>query len=168
LNLPLDSKVRAPERVVLDTNVALALWVFGDPALDHLRFALEAGQLRWVACDAMLGEFWHEVRPERCEAYGTRSSLVQERVNRVRQERVANPPMLGTSSSPTKHLRCTDRDDQVFIDVALACQVPLLLSRDRAVLKLRKRAAREGLTIAKPESWGVVDKVPLDPGCSRP
>ena len=44
-------------------------------------------------------------------------------------------------------LRCTDADDQKFIDLALHFGAAALLSRDRAVLRLARRAATLGLSI---------------------
>jgi len=56
-------------------------------------------------------------------------------------------------SGAALRLRCTDRDDQMFIDLALACGARWLLSRDRAVLKLGKRARLLGLDILTPAVW---------------
>jgi predicted nucleic acid-binding protein len=50
-------------------------------------------------------------------------------------------------------LRCTDADDQKFIDLACAAPARWLVSRDRAVLKLRRRAATDGLVIVTPDGW---------------
>ena len=50
-------------------------------------------------------------------------------------------------------LRCTDADDQKFIDLAVGRGVHALLSRDRAVLRLAPRARRLGVLIATPEAW---------------
>jgi predicted nucleic acid-binding protein len=50
-------------------------------------------------------------------------------------------------------MRCTDPDDQVFIDLALACKARWLLSKDRALLKLARRARALGLSIQPPASW---------------
>jgi uncharacterized protein len=55
---------------------------------------------------------------------------------------------------PLPALRCTDPDDQKFIDFALACGARWLVSRDKAVLKLRRRAlALHGLQIVHPDDW---------------
>ena len=50
-------------------------------------------------------------------------------------------------------LQCSDPDDQKFLDLAHAQGAGWLLSRDRAVLKLARRAARFSLTITVPEGW---------------
>ena len=52
--------------------------------------------------------------------------------------------------------RCDDPDDQKFIELAAACGAKWLVSRDLAVLALRKRTAQAGLFwILTPEQWGV-------------
>jgi predicted nucleic acid-binding protein len=48
-------------------------------------------------------------------------------------------------------LRCSDTDDQIFIELALQHRAALLLTRDRAVLRLRRKAALHGLCIDTPE-----------------
>ena len=50
-------------------------------------------------------------------------------------------------------MRCTDRDDQKFIDLALHSRACWLLSHDKAVLRLPKQARRLGLTILPPVRW---------------
>lgn len=50
--------------------------------------------------------------------------------------------------------RCSDPDDQKFLELAVAQRADALLSKDKAVLKLRRRALRDfGLRICLPEQW---------------
>jgi predicted nucleic acid-binding protein len=49
--------------------------------------------------------------------------------------------------------RCSDGDDQKFIDLAWHGSAAWLFSRDRAVLKLARAARLRGLRIATPETW---------------
>lgn len=135
-------------RVVLDTNVCLALWLFGDIRLRPLDRALRDGRLRWVLAGAMLDELRREVRPARCARYGTSVEAVWATIDSVPMA-IMDAPLLPIPHAP----RCTDPDDQIFIDLALAARVPLLLSRDRAVLKLRRKARLRGLDIGTPDAW---------------
>jgi predicted nucleic acid-binding protein len=50
-------------------------------------------------------------------------------------------------------LRCTDPSDQKFVDLALSVSGTWLFSRDRAVLKLARRAAPLGCRIVEPGRW---------------
>jgi predicted nucleic acid-binding protein len=50
-------------------------------------------------------------------------------------------------------MRCTDADDQKFIDLALAERAVALLSADRAVLRLARRASAWGLAITRASAW---------------
>ena len=47
----------APSPLVLDTNIALDLLLFADPAAQPLARALEAGAHRWLVTEAMREEF---------------------------------------------------------------------------------------------------------------
>ena len=44
------------EPIVIDTNIILDLFVFGDPATVPLRQQLDAGELGWVATQPMRDE----------------------------------------------------------------------------------------------------------------
>src|SRR5690606_39589403 len=52
---------------------------------------------------------------------------------------------------PPTDLICRDPDDQVFLDLALHRGVGWLLTRDRQILALRRRALARGLRILRPE-----------------
>jgi predicted nucleic acid-binding protein len=47
-------------------------------------------------------------------------------------------------------LRCRDADDQVFIDLALVHRARWLLTRDKALLALARRARPLGTEILRP------------------
>lgn len=55
--------------------------------------------------------------------------------------------------SPALTLRCTDPDDQKFIDLALAQAPCQLVTRDRALLKLARRAQARQVLILQPQGW---------------
>jgi len=57
------------------------------------------------------------------------------------------------AARPPLALRCTDGDDQKFIDLALATRAVALLSADHAVLKLARRASAYGLAITTAAEW---------------
>jgi predicted nucleic acid-binding protein len=53
-------------------------------------------------------------------------------------------------------LICSDPDDQKFIDLAMAHAPCRLLSRDRALLRLARRAAEQGVLIDRPQDLPLV------------
>ena len=132
--------------LVLDTNVVLDWLVFRDPSSRPVEAAIRSGQARWRVTAAMRLEI------ERVLTYKKFSAHSVDRVA-VFSAWEALTETIDPSPAPLTHpLRCTDPDDQKFIDLALQLG-GTLLSRDRAVLKLARRARTLGLTIATPEVW---------------
>ena len=141
--LPLTSALPG---VVLDTNVVLDWLLFGEPSVAELAAAVVGGRVRWLATAAMRDEMAHVLGRGLAAAHGADpASLVAAWDHHCAE----HPP----APQAATHLRCTDTDDQKFIDLALASGARWLISRDRAVLKLRRRAATHGLTIAPPAQW---------------
>ena len=49
---------------------------------------------------------------------------------------------------------CTDPDDQKFLECALQAQADILMSKDKALLKLAKKTARKNMfAIMTPQTW---------------
>ncbi len=142
--LPLGS----PLLIVLDTNVVLDALLFRDAVCTPLNSQLAAGELRWVASAAMRTELAQVLSRPVFDAWRDREAAVWER-----WAKWCHPLEPGPLTGAALRLRCTDLDDQIFIDLALACGARWLLSRDRAVLKLAKRARPLGLDILTPAVW---------------
>jgi uncharacterized protein len=135
-----------PPGVVLDTNVVLDWLVFGEPSVAALAKAVTRGRVRWLATGAMRDEMAHVLGRGLAAARGADLALVAAAWDRHCTQHPPAPLAAAT-------MRCTDTDDQKFIDLALVSGARWLISRDRAVLKLRRRAAAHGLTIAPPDQW---------------
>ena len=125
--------------VVIDTNIVLDLFVFGDPAAAPLQQVLEAGTLGWLATQAMRDELervlaYPQIVP-RMAFYGRSPAEVLGHFDRL-------VSVVGVA--PKAHVSCKDTDDQKFIDLAVA-HGARLISKDRAVLCMKKRL----------EPWGV-------------
>ncbi|QNK70902.1 putative toxin-antitoxin system toxin component, PIN family [Variovorax sp. PAMC26660] len=132
----------ASDPVVIDTNIALDLLVFEDPSWDRLTERLAAGELRWIASDAMRTEL------ARVLGYPLIARRMAQRgleVPAVLAEFDARVQMLA-DTPPRAPCVCSDPDDQVFIDLAVA-HGALLLSKDRAVLSMKKRLALRGVAV---------------------
>ena len=133
--------IRAMLRLVLDTNVVLDLFHWANTDAVPIMAALEAGQIQCFADDRTLDELQRvltypqlKMTPEMIvERYARYSYLIQ----RVE------------SGEAPKLPRCKDRDDQKFLELAARCGANLLVSKDKALLKLRGRTTL-GFQIAKP------------------
>ena len=127
------------EPIVIDTNIILDLFVFGDPATVPLRQQLDAGERGWVATQPMRDELervlaYPQIVP-RMDFYGRSAAEVLGHFDRlVRRVEVA----------PKTTATCKDADDQKFIDLAVA-HGARLLSKDRAVLCMKKRLLALGV-----------------------
>jgi predicted nucleic acid-binding protein len=121
--------------VVVDTNVALDLLVFDDPSARPLRAQLEGGGLRWIATRGMREELERVLSYEhiaaRLLAGGRLAAQVLEAFD-------GHAELVGVA--PTAPVRCSDPDDQKFIDLAVQHRC-MLLSKDAAVLSMNKRLA---------------------------
>jgi predicted nucleic acid-binding protein len=132
--------------VVLDTNAALDWLLFAAPAMTDLSAAIVGARVRWIATAAMHREFTHVLERGLAAGRGVAPTPLQA----AWSTHCAEVP---APQANAKDLRCTDASDQMFVDLALATGARWLVSRDRAVLDLRRRAARLGLDITPPEGW---------------
>lgn len=128
--------VPAKGRVVLDTNIVLDLFVFEDAATAPLRAGLEAGTLSWYATQAMRDELarvlaYPQIVRRLCFYARSAAQVLAEFDRHVQTiETAAKAPWT-----------CKDGDDQKFIDLAVALGRCTLLSKDQAVLCMRRRLA---------------------------
>ncbi|GAA4426345.1 PIN domain-containing protein [Acidovorax lacteus] len=142
----------APPRVlVLDTNIALDALVFADPGVAALPALLASGRLRWIGTEAMRAELarvlgYPQIVP-RLAYYRLDAPEVLARWD-AQVQRVAAAPRIA--------FVCKDADDQHFLDLA-AAHGALLLSKDKAVLCMRKRLQRMGADIATAVQADVVE-----------
>ena len=134
-------------RAVLDTNVVLDWLVFGNPGVAAIARAVESGRLQWVATAAMRDELAEVLRRGL-----PRNPLLDVDLIWSTWSARAHIEDLSPPASLAAPLRCTDPDDQKFIDFALL-RADWLFTRDRAVLRLARRALPRGLAILRPEAW---------------
>jgi putative PIN family toxin of toxin-antitoxin system len=133
--------MQAKSCVVLDTNIALDLWVFKDPRTQALRDALDAQRVQWIATPVMREEL-------------SRVLVYPHIKQRIDQARLQCEQILGwfdawvelRDIAPKAIYICKDPDDQKFIDLACAHQVALI-SKDKCVLKMKNRLGRLGVAV---------------------
>jgi putative PIN family toxin of toxin-antitoxin system len=140
-----------PNRVVLDTNVCLDLFVFRDPRWQRLLAALRDGSVHAVTREDCRRE-WQivlgyahlgldDASRERCETdFDALIRLMPD----------AELPPLTETRLPV----CRDPDDQKFLELARDAHAQVLITKDKALLKLARKTAKSGLFhILAPESW---------------
>lgn len=132
--------------VVLDTNVLLDLYVYQDPRTAVLRQAIDRNALDLPACDQTLAELADVLARQK---FGLSLQRQQEILAHWRAvSRPMSQPELVHSA-----WRCRDKADQVFLDMAWTCRPCMLVSKDLAVLRFAKRAAKEGVLILAAFQW---------------
>lgn len=138
----------AVSRIVLDTNAALDLLLFGDPRCAPLRAALACGRLQAVTNAACSAE-WRRVLRYPALA------LDAAAIGRLEREH-ATLCVLVDARREGALPRCRDRDDQMFLELARDAGATALLTRDAELLRLSRRAQRDaGFAIVPPELFGV-------------
>ena len=118
-------------RFVLDTNVVLDLFHWANTDAVPIMAALEAGRIECLVDARTLDELQRvltypqlKLTPDMiAERYARYSGL-------VRQVEAGEAPPLP---------RCKDRDDQKFLELAARAGADILVSKDKALLKLRGR-----------------------------
>lgn len=119
--------------------------VFNDSRVQPLVAALKAGALRWLVAPEMRDEIRHVLGRGVAARYAPDLAFIETQFD-THSEAV-------DTAEPSPRLVCRDPDDQKFIDLALARGARWLVSRDKALLALAKRAKLRGLVILKPEQW---------------
>ena len=118
-------------RLVLDTNVVLDLFHWGNVDAVPIMAALEAGQIQCLADRRTLDEL------QRVLTYPQLKLTPEMIVDRYR--RYSSLVQLVDEGEAPPLPRCKDRDDQMFLELAARCGADVLVSKDKALLKLRGR-----------------------------
>ncbi|HEV3104235.1 MAG TPA: putative toxin-antitoxin system toxin component, PIN family [Trinickia sp.] len=138
---------RGTPRVVLDSNVWIDMLVFDDAAARPILAALERGALSAVIDVRCLAELTRVLDYPQFVKRAVDKKAALASVARLAAMTEADAALLGDAALP----KCKDRDDQKFLELAHAASVDWLVSKDRALLKLGKRTARDfGFRIAQP------------------
>ena len=128
--------------IVLDTNIVLDLWLYLDPATPALLEALTSKRVDWVATQAMRDELERVLTYPHIVLRMQKGGL--EAVDVLAQfDRFARLVPVADRAP----YACKDVDDQKFIDLACAYSCALV-SKDKAVLTMRNRLARIGVSVA--------------------
>lgn len=134
--------------IVVDTQVVMDWLVFNDRRVQPLAAALTSGALRWLVAPAMRDEIRHVLGRGVAASYAPDLDYIEAQFDAH-----ALAVDAAQAQALAGRLVCRDPDDQKFIDLALARGARWLVSRDKALLALAKRAKQRGLLIVKPELW---------------
>ena len=135
-------------RLVLDTNTVLALWMFRDPALETLRARVESAGVQLLGRKDALEELRRVLAYRRFVL----DDALQAQLLADYQARLLTltEPIGEAAPLPT----CRDADDQKFLEIARDGAAQALLTRDKALLRLaRHRLVRDRFAILTPEAW---------------
>ena len=150
---PCAASAEAPV-VVLDTNVWLDLLLFEDARAASLLAALIAGQVTALSTQPMRDELadvlsrpFASGRTVAPEALPARAAALSQLID--------STTLAGRCA--LKSPRCSDPDDQKFIDLAWAWPAAWLISHDRALLTLARPAWSRGLAIGTPAAWALAN-----------
>lgn len=140
--------VQRPLRLVLDTNVVIDWLVFHDPYMDALREGVRDGSLLVLTHPPALEEL------RRVLGYRVLKLDVSSQQALIQRYEQQTAPAVGfegvsldSAPLPKGFPRCRDHDDDPFLALAYHARASALVSRDKAVLKLKRRAAKFGLAI---------------------
>jgi predicted nucleic acid-binding protein len=138
--------------LVLDTNAVLDWLVFDNPASQPIAQAIVSGDVRWIVNAAVRDEMAHVLSRGVVDRWQPDLPLLW-----LTWERHATPIEQPPQRSPQRRPQCTDTDDQKFIDLALDTGAQWLVTRDRALLKLARRAWMLNLAIVTPERFTLAE-----------
>ena len=133
--------------IVIDTNVCLDLFVFHDPRWNGLLDALRSGDIEGVTREDCRQEWLHVLHYPHLPLDEEKRQAAMAEFDRLLQ--VSDAASL-SAALPV----CSDRDDQKFLELARDAQAAVLVTKDKALLKLARRTARAGMfRILTPQAW---------------
>jgi uncharacterized protein len=142
------STPNSPQKIVLDTNVTLDWLLFRNPEANLLGQAIINRQLEWIATSAMRDELGFILDGGSLDRWNADTNAIWAAWTRHCTLRPNPGP-----GDPQARPRCTDPDDQMFIDLAIAECASWLITRDKAVLKLARRLRPLGVEVVTPPGW---------------
>lgn len=124
-----------------DTNILLDLLYWKDPRVKQLNEAIQAGEMIAVYSEETLAEFADVLsRKPFSLTLGDTEKLIREALRFG---------VIATDPEQACPIRCKDPDDQKFINLAFFHHIPLILSRDKLVLKTNRKLSVHGIRVTE-------------------
>jgi putative PIN family toxin of toxin-antitoxin system len=138
---------RPRQLAVVDTNVWLDIFHFRDGESQPLAAALDSPHWLAVRCQQTDAELAAVLGREQF------SSSPAQREGLADRLRAWQAQTLQFALREQAPCRCRDPHDQKFLDLAFAAQAAVLLTNDKALLALKRKALRFGLAILTPREF---------------
>ena len=139
----------SPKLIIIDSQSLFDWMVFRNPICSGWSAALSGQEWEWIFTSEMKIEFDFVA----AKGFGGRWPVDAAAVASawsLHGHRVETPSPPGAAT----RLQCTDADDQKFIDLGVAARAHTLVTRDKALLRLARKALdRHGLRVCRPEAW---------------
>jgi putative PIN family toxin of toxin-antitoxin system len=137
-----------PIRLVLDTNVVLDWLVFDDPFMSALRAGVRDRRIDLLTHQPAIDELRRVLGYKQLKLDAARQAeVLAEYQTNTTIESLPQDFSLERLLLPPGFPRCRDPDDEHFLALAFHTHADALISRDKEVLALRKRAEKFALKI---------------------
>lgn len=138
-------------RLVLDTNIVLDWLVFTDRRLSELQRAWDQQRLELITHVPALQELRRVLTYAQFKlSEGEQQGILASYESRVRVMPLPDGLTMENLGMPAGFPRCKDCDDDHFLALAYHHHADAVVSKDRAVLDLAKRARKFGVTVLSP------------------
>ena len=122
--------------------------MFRDPAASDLTAAIEAGRVQPLVHDVTLDELQRVLAYPQCRLDNSEQQQVLDRY--VASATLVQMPEGFARDAlflPPTFPRCRDPDDEPFLALALHAHADGLITKDRDILKLRRKAQKFGVVV---------------------
>lgn len=139
-------------RLVLDTNIVLDWLVFEDERMSDLQRAWAEQRLELITHLPALEELRRVLTyPQFKLSESEQRATLDRYESRVRVMPLPEGVTMERLGMPVGFPRCKDCDDDHFLALAYHHHADAVVSKDRAVLKLARRARKFGVTVLGPQ-----------------
>ena len=149
-------------KLVLDTNIVLDWLVFSHVSMNALQKGTEGRRITVITYPPALDELRRVLTYPQFKLDASRQSEVLDAYQALAA--TATLPegfSLDHLMLPAKFPRCRDRDDEHFLALAYHTGADALVSKDKAVLRLRKRARIFGVNILNVQQLNEMAQSPV-------